>query len=1229
MSSVQSFEDEHEAFSASRVSQYVYVPAKDSYYTQLDQHADTLEGDVKPPLVLLGSEGSGKSALLANWVAKRRLVKHREEFLFQHFVGCSTPSLQIAHTLFRLETALKEFFQLREMKIPETEEELRWGLNRFLEAAAKKHSPARIIIIIDGINRLRSEGGVPDGALHWLPTELPPCVRFILSTVEFERSKSGTTGAPQNHRSYVELLRRKCPTLKMEPLGVLTRQSVISTFISLNQGSIEFSESHKHKIITANVTSQPMYLRALLQALRVTSRLTSFSIDQMLELFLSCQSAAELISKNLNVCCDAIFGSANNEENNNEREILGKIFTVVYVSRNGLTCDEIWGLITLVTRIKLDEKPKNKVLSVLTEFTMVVNDMHSFSHEVYRELVFDMFIQSNDSLTRWHHFVARYFDLLPPCPRKLVALPYHLECARSWSKVKNCLTDIEMFTLWWSPPFKADFIKFWVSLTRVIPKENRTHRKGDSSSDSGGGAGAMANKPSYDIVEEYVKSLDEYRTLKHPSDEKVASIILKISDFLLEFATLGHEKAADVPCLIHPQIPPSDLEFIGVPHIITDEEGRSILNFPALFNRELSASIGQLSGDDGSGPSLDNAPTKAADDLPVCTTYFFNRWMWIQFPYIAVGNCDKRYVRGKEMSIEAAADLGAKGKTRSNVTTEDALLRTSTADTANRKPDPAISGRPDPPKLWSLTSSGPLPAVKFVRKAPRSLRKTTHLDLQDEALVNSDKVAQRLNLLQDDIQAYRDEFDYMCQMKLQLNRKLFEMKGELEDLKRSELSCEEVDSELQKWLKKESDAAQLAASVQILRKNLGDLVIMCDRHPAKASALITDVELKIEQDKFILEEIKRRLWEQKFEKQTHVVKFRETKKLLKEGAAMYNAMIEYRLEMKMNLGLQYSEETRRLNMSKSNDQLYQRMKSNQKLLKSGAKSDHLAEEEQLLLTQTQQNWQDTWAVISARTGITEPEIFFQRLNNGSGLEEQINTLKKASESRVEFLKNEFSTVEAELEKVRYEASFAGVESSQEKKKELADRQSQLRHIKERSESAQQLVQNVTSGLLHIADSLGISPPAEVDRVGDLLRDIEALVESLKEEREKLQQQTQQHHSAQSAAGPDSVVRGAHRDELLNADSGHAHRSPELEALLLKYEKPKSRCPEKLPSRPLESDPAGTGRERLLAEEEDGEDEGTWDRTFVKTQSFKSLRTEMKKAASKKGKQSTDELNSTV
>ena len=47
----------------SRVSQYVYVPTRDHLFQTLDLYADTLEGDVKLPLVLVGYEGISQVSL--------------------------------------------------------------------------------------------------------------------------------------------------------------------------------------------------------------------------------------------------------------------------------------------------------------------------------------------------------------------------------------------------------------------------------------------------------------------------------------------------------------------------------------------------------------------------------------------------------------------------------------------------------------------------------------------------------------------------------------------------------------------------------------------------------------------------------------------------------------------------------------------------------------------------------------------------------------------------------------------------------------------------------------------------------------------------------------------------------------------------------------------------------------------------------------------------------------
>ena len=68
-----------------------------------------------------------------------------------------------------------------------------------------------------------------------------------------------------------------------------------------------------------------------------------------------------------------------------------------------------------------------------------------------------------------------------------------------------------------------------------------------------------------------------------------------------------------------------------------------------------------------------------------------------------------------------------------------------------------------------------------------------------------------------------------------------------------------------------------------------------------------------------------------------------------------------------------------------------------------------------------------------------------------------------------------------------------------------------------------------------------------------------------------------------------------------------NRSPELDLVLAKYESPKLRLPPKLPSKPS-VDIIYSQRD-----DEEDEEEGTWDRTFVKSASIKSLRIEKSKA----------------
>jgi DNA repair exonuclease SbcCD ATPase subunit len=161
------------------------------------------------------------------------------------------------------------------------------------------------------------------------------------------------------------------------------------------------------------------------------------------------------------------------------------------------------------------------------------------------------------------------------------------------------------------------------------------------------------------------------------------------------------------------------------------------------------------------------------------------------------------------------------------------------------------------------------------------------------------------------------------------------------------------------------------------------------------------------------------------------------------------------------------------------------------------------------------------------------------------LEQQINTIKKTSETRLESLKKEVVSVETELEEVRYEASFAGVQSTKEHKKQLSEKQTKLKQIKEKTESMEQLEQKVVAGLAHISDILFIPKSEEDAPVVNLIRDIEAVLDTLINEREKQLQQQQGgaggpgNTSALSLGGGLGSANGM-RDSLSTMVSPHMH-----------------------------------------------------------------------------------------
>ena len=111
---------DHEAYAQSRERVYIGRP---EYFTRLDAHAD---GGGDQPLVILGEPGSGKSALLANWVARYR-QQHPDALVLQHYIGATPYSTDWAAMLRRLMGEFKRRLGIQQ-EIPDKADALREAL---------------------------------------------------------------------------------------------------------------------------------------------------------------------------------------------------------------------------------------------------------------------------------------------------------------------------------------------------------------------------------------------------------------------------------------------------------------------------------------------------------------------------------------------------------------------------------------------------------------------------------------------------------------------------------------------------------------------------------------------------------------------------------------------------------------------------------------------------------------------------------------------------------------------------------------------------------------------------------------------------------------------------------------------------------------------------------------------------------------------------------------------
>ena len=396
-------------------------------FAALDNHVD----GSGPPLVVHGEPGSGKSALLANWVTHHQ-IHDPETPVLSHFVAASARSSE-PRIMFRL--LLHQIAQTHGFTIdfPDDLEALKRTFASALLSASKS---GRLVVVVDGAEGIAGQS--TEGPLSWLPHNLPPEVRLIVST------SPGPTldGA----------LRQSWSTVETPALDSGERKELITAY--LDRFAKSLSDEHTARIVAHRHSANPQFLAVLLDELRWKGDYAT--LGPTIDGYLAVEDIAELYGRVLDRC----------EENYGQDRpgLVKDAMSVLWAAREGLTEDELMEL--------LGEGGKRLPHALWSPFELAADavimsrsGLVGLRNRQVRRAVEGKYLNSPEHCRAAHLRLAAYFSDSDHNRRRAIEMPWQLAQAEQWAELYDALSDEQMLIdIWDEEPW--DLHHYWAEVTR-------------------------------------------------------------------------------------------------------------------------------------------------------------------------------------------------------------------------------------------------------------------------------------------------------------------------------------------------------------------------------------------------------------------------------------------------------------------------------------------------------------------------------------------------------------------------------------------------------------------------------------------------------------------------------------------------------------------------------------------------------------------------------------------
>ena len=432
----------HEAFAELRQRMYIGRP---DYFEALDRHAS----GIGSPLLVFGESGSGKTALLANWVARWR-EDHPKDFIVQHYVGSTADSACHWRLMARVMGEIKRWSGSLDA-VPVNRDDMLNSFPLWLTKAKVRaeHEGMQFILVIDALDRFDDRENAR--LLGWLPEHpFTGPLRLIVST---QADKPEPNSLPK------AIQRRGWHKLRIQPLTLEERRQMIAYY--LTRFGKAFDERLWERLASAPPAADPLYIRILLDDLLGSD--TNDRLEKRLSDYLTADDVPALLQK--------VLARYQRDYERNSKNLVAESLSLIYAARRGLSETELFQLLRPADQEQLPPDLWLPLRTVLANTLENRGGILNFANDTLRRAVEIAFAKDTDHRAALHLRLADYFENQPITARTCDELPWLFWQAKERDRLRSCLLNMDCFLEIYERD-REELMRYWVFL-----KEKRSMGK--------------------------------------------------------------------------------------------------------------------------------------------------------------------------------------------------------------------------------------------------------------------------------------------------------------------------------------------------------------------------------------------------------------------------------------------------------------------------------------------------------------------------------------------------------------------------------------------------------------------------------------------------------------------------------------------------------------------------------------------------------------------------------